>query len=563
MASKRAEIWVAMIAAAGLTISGCSGGGGSPATPVTNPPAPPPPPPPPQSGPTFSNGVFEPSSTFENLCEAPRSGVDIEGNAFPDQPGSLLEELFWLRSWTNETYLFNDEVTDRDPNDFDDRLEYFAQLRTFATTPSGEDRDDFHFSQPTEEFLESRNSAPSSGYGVRLAFLQSAPPRDLRVVFTEPGSPAAEIVNGRANFERGERLFSINGIDVINGSDVNGLNAGLSPPNAGTTTVFELGNPDGTGIRSVSVTSANIASQPVNRTSIISTSSGDVGYILFNTFSPFSSEAQIAQAIQDLDTAGVDDLVLDLRYNGGGLLAVAAQVGYMIAGDAATQNRVFEQLRYNNCDNPNCNDPIFGNPNSPIPFIDTGQGFSLAVGTPLPALDLDRVFILSTEGTCSASEAVINGLNGIGIEVILIGDTTCGKPFGFFPTDNCGETYFTIQFQGTNDIGFGDYTDGFLPANSTDPLVAFGEIQPGCQVVDNLTGVLGDENEPLLATALQFREDGTCPAPPVSVTIGATVQSVTGTAIGLDPAMMLTPPARSIFEDNRDMRLTPFAADES
>jgi len=509
--------------------------------------------------------VFEARGNFEAQCENPRSGFDLDGNPFPDVQGELIDELFWLRSWTHETYLWNDEVTDRNPNDFNDRLDYFAQLRTFETTPSGEEKDDFHFSQPTDEFLEQRNSAPTSGYGVRLAFLESAPPRDIRVVFTDPGTPASAVVNGRANFERGERLFSINGIDVINGNDVDGLNAGLFPPNAGTTTSFELGNPNGTGIRSVSVTSENLSTQPVNTTSVISTANGDVGYILFNTFSPFSSEEAIYNAMLDMQAAGVDDLVLDLRYNGGGLLAVAAQLGYMVAGDAATQGRVFEQLRFNNCDNSSCNDPIFGDPNEPIPFIDTGQGFSLTFGTPLPALDLDRVFILSTGGTCSASEAVINGLRGIDIEVILIGDTTCGKPFGFFPTDNCGETYYTIQFQGTNNKGFGDYSDGFLAANSTDPIAAFAVSLPGCQVEDDLTGVLGSENEPLLAAALQFRDDGSCPTPPptaVSVAFGpggGASRSATGGGVFAPPSntLALTPPAPGIMDVNRDMRMAP------
>ena len=58
----------------------------------------------------------------------------------------------------------------------------------------------------------------------------------------------------------------------------------------------------------------------------------------------------------------------------------------------------------------------------------------------------------------------MNGLRGVGVEVIQIGSTTCGKPYGFYPTDNCGTTYFTIQFKGVNDAGFGDYSDGFSPA---------------------------------------------------------------------------------------------------
>ena len=74
----------------------------------------------------------------------------------------------------------------------------------------------------------------------------------------------------------------------------------------------------------------------------------------------------------------------------------------------------------------------------------------MAQGEPLPTLDLDRVFVLTGPGTCSASEAIINGLRGIDVEVILIGETTCGKPHGFYPADNCGTTYFTVQFEIVN-----------------------------------------------------------------------------------------------------------------
>ena len=59
-------------------------------------------------------------------------------------------------------------------------------------------------------------------------------------------------------------------------------------------------------------------------------------------------------------------------------------------------------------------------------------------------------------------------LRGIDIEVIQIGSTTCGKPYGFYGLDNCGTTYFTVQFRGVNAKGYGDYSDGFSPSNLAD-----------------------------------------------------------------------------------------------
>ncbi|MEO1553983.1 MAG: S41 family peptidase [Pseudomonadota bacterium] len=512
----------AALIAGGTVLAACGGGGGgssvTPLAPVS--PSPPPPPPPPSQAPTWTQGVFEAASTFENQCEAPRSGVDIEGNPFPDQDGSLIEELFWLRSWTEETYLWNDQVTDQDPAGFNNRLTYFGELKTDAVTASGEDLDDFHFSEPTDEFLERRNSTARSGYGVSLAVFSNSPPRDYRVRYTEPNSPASEMVSGQTNFVRGARILSVDGVDLVNGgstqAEIDTLNDGLFPATSGETHTFVVQDPGAAASRSITVTSADVVQAPVNRTAVINTSSGNVGYILFNTFSPFSSEAAIADAITDMANANVTDLVLDLRYNGGGLLAVASQLSYMIAGPARTNGKTFELLQFN--DNAGNRNPVTGEINNPIPFFDQGLGFSLADNTPLDDLDLGRVYILSTGGTCSASEAVINGLRGIDVEIVLIGDVTCGKPYGFYPTDNCGETYYTIQFRGVNDKDFGDYSDGFVPNNSS---FGFGERVAGCVVSDDINTELGDPSEGLLAAALDYRENGTCPA----VTTKASVET--------------------------------------
>ncbi len=537
------QFHLSVIAVLLLTLTAACGGSGDGRV-STPPPAAAPPPPPTNNGPTWTQGVFEPASAFKDRCEVVRTGVDIEGNPFPDMMGSTLEENFWLRSWTNETYLWNDEVVDRNPADFADRLSYFAVLRTTAQTASGKDKDDFHFSQPTTEFLAQRNSAPLASYGANFVIFAPAPPRDVRVRYTDPGTPASEEVGGQPNLVRGSEILEVDGVDVVNGnssSDVDAINAGLFPRTAGEIHTFRVRDPDGV-TRTVQLTSADLAPRAVNRTRTFNTASGKVGYILFNTFSPFASEQEIAEAITTLKNDGVSDLVLDLRYNGGGLLAVASQLSYMIAGDASTSGKTFELLRFND-DAGNLN-PVTGEVNEPFPFIDEGLGFSLAAGTPLDSLDLNRVFILSTERTCSASEAVINGLRGIDIEVILIGATTCGKPFGFFPQDNCGETYFTIQFQGVNDKGFGDYADGFVPMNSSAP---FGVKLAGCTANDDFDNELGDEAEALLSTALAYRTAGACPS-------GASAQAFSARASSVKPGgIAISEPSAGIFDSNRDM----------
>lgn len=506
------------LAVAAALLAACGGGGGGGGTPPQQISPPPPPPPPPSQSPTWTQGVFAPASSFKDQCANPRAGVDIEGTPFPDQQGTLIEELFWLRSWTNETYLWNDEVVDRDPNTFTDRLAYFNVLKTTAVEPSGEDRDDFHFSQPTEDYLAARNSVGNPGYGVDYAILQGGPPRDIRIAYNEPGSPAATLQSGVEPLPRGAKILELNGEDVVNGfstqADVDRLIDLLYPSANGITTTFRVEDTDGT-IRTVSLTTEDIVENPILTTDVITVGADQVGYVAFNTFSPFSSEQAIVEAMQQMETAAVSDLVLDLRYNGGGLLAVASQLAYMIAGPANTNGKVFEQLIFND-DAGNLN-PVTGQVNDPFPFIDEVIGFDdqspLVVGSALPSLDLNRVYILATGDTCSASEAVINGLRGADIEVILMGGTTCGKPYGFYPTDNCGETYYTIQFSGANDKGFGAYADGFYPANAGN---SFGVSAPGCAAADDFSKQLGDPTEGLFSAALGYRANGTCPSVPTS-----------------------------------------------
>src|SRR5690606_2870189 len=162
------------------------------------------------------------------------------------------------------------------------------------------------------------------------------------------------------------------------------------------------------------------------------------------------------------------ELILDVRYNGGGYLDIASQLAYMIAGPVATAGRTFEALRFN--DKHTSTDPVTGEPLEPVGFHATSRGFSdsnlLADNTPLPSLDLPRVYMIVGDNTCSASETIINGLRGVGVDVYLIGGTTCGKPYGYYPRDNCGTTYFSVQFQTLNEQGFGGYSAGFAPPTS-------------------------------------------------------------------------------------------------
>ncbi len=504
------RIFIALFTLTVLTACGGGGGGGSSTPPVSE--APPPttsPPPdddtdpdeeeePPEEG--FESGTFAAYQSFEQQCQNPRTGFDQDGNPFPDAQGTTTDENNWLRSWSNELYLWYDEIEDADPAAYSTPA-YFDLMKTFALTPSGEPRDKFHFTIPTEEWLTESQSGIVGGYGATFAILQSTPPRQVVVAYTEPNTPATA---ADVKLMRGTELLEINGVDVVNGNDVDTLNNGLFPGDNETYT-FLVRDVDATETRTITMTSTQITTTPVQNVKTIETSSGLVGYLTFNDHIA-TAESQLIDAINQLSTANVSDLVLDIRYNGGGFLAIASELAYMIAGPV-TSGKIFEVLEFND-KHPTIN-PVTGARLDPAPFASTAQGFSTPSGTPLPNLGLSRVFVLTGPGTCSASEAIINSLRGIDVEVIQIGDTTCGKPYGFYAFDNCGTSYFSIQFRGVNQKGFGDYTDGFSPENI--PGIASTPV-PGCFVSDDFSKQLGDELEGRLRAALQYREDGTCPS---------------------------------------------------
>jgi carboxyl-terminal processing protease len=441
------------------------------------------------------NNGLPPSADYAAKCATPRSGTDpATGQAYPDRPGSVNDEKTWLRSWTDELYLWYREVpTNLDPANYATPVDYFNVLRTPLTTASGAPKDKFHFIYDTAAWEALSQSGVSAGYGVQWALIARAPPRKVVAAFTEPGSPAAT-----ASILRGAQVLTVDGTDVTSGPP-GPLNAGLFPATAGEMHTLSIMDVGASTARTVSLTSVAITETPVQH---VGTPASGVGYILFNSHIA-TAEKELIAAFNQLK--GVTDLVLDVRYNGGGYLYMASEVAYMIAGPGPTNSKVFEQIKWN--DKYPDRDPVANQPLTPTPFISQTVGFTsdVTAGHALPHLDLPRVFILSGPGTCSASESIINSLRGVDVQVILVGSTTCGKPYGFYPQDNCGTTYFSIEFQGVNAKGFGDYSDGFVPGGTA------GAAVPGCQVADDFSHALGDPAEGRLAAALQYRANGTCP----------------------------------------------------
>jgi carboxyl-terminal processing protease len=443
---------------------------------------------------------------FAARCVTPRTGTDPETNQpYRDVQGTLRDELDWLRAWTNDLYLWYREVPANDPAKFTSALDYFAVLKTPAKTASGKDRDQFHFTYTTPDWVALSQSGVEASYGAQWSLVSRTPPRKLIVAFVEPGSPAATM-----GLDRGTEVLTIDGVDLVNGTDTATLNNGISPSALNQSHTFVIKDLGATTTRMVTLVSTSITSTPVQHIGTLPAPYDKVGYMVFNDHIA-TAEKGLYDAVTKLRDAGITDLVLDLRYNGGGYLAIAAQLAYMIAGPTATSGKIFEQEVFN--DQHKTIDPFTGKALAPTPYVTTSVGFAkdLAAGVALPVLSLKRVYVLTGSGTCSASEAVMNGLAGADVEVIQIGATTCGKPYGFFPADNCGTTYFSIQFQGVNAKGFGDYADGFAPAG----------VFKGCPVADDFTHALGDPKEMRLAMALGYRQSGTCTPPPALRAVAA------------------------------------------
>src|SRR5512137_1252377 len=115
-------------------------------------------------GPSWTQGVFQASSTFANQCASPRSGIDpTTGKRYPDVQGSTLTENNFLRSWTNELYLWYNEVADANPASYTSTASYFNILKTTARTPSGNLKDRFHFTYSTADWVALSQSGVEAG----------------------------------------------------------------------------------------------------------------------------------------------------------------------------------------------------------------------------------------------------------------------------------------------------------------------------------------------------------------------------------------------------------------
>ncbi len=460
-----------LTASAAAALAACGGGGGdtAPVSPV---------------------GAV--SNQYAQQCSA-NNPYRQDSDAGPNPSvGTLAIEKQWAREYVNEAYFWYSQVPSVDPNaasySVDTAVGVFPSLDSHFTALTTTPDDRFSFSYPSRAWKQLSEGGITLGYGLEFAAVDSAA-RIFRIAFVEPGGPAAT-----AGLQRGDTVTAIDGAPIAS-LTAEQINAALLPTSAVTHTLtFARGAPATTVV--ASLTAGSVTLSPVPATLFFDTPTGRVGYLLFNDH-VLPAENALIGAVQGLRAQGVNDLVLDLRYNGGGFLYIASQVAYMVAGPARTTTKIFERRRYNDKRVAESNST-----NSILPFFNVAcvpdARQQCTSNADLPSLNLSRVWVLAGPNTCSASEAIVNSLRGIDVAVNIIGNTTCGKPYGFAAKDNCGISYFPIEFQGVNAKGFGDYANGFAPT---------------CTVSDDFDHALGDPAEGMLAAALAHRATGACPAP--------------------------------------------------
>lgn len=282
----------------------------------------------------------------------------------------------------------------------------------------------------------------------------------LRISWVHEGSAA-----GRAGLDRGALIIGVNGKDIDELSSAE-LNNELSQD----VVVHRIQELNGT-IHDVELQQGDVDITSVKSVRVLPTVNGPVGYLMFTTFVR-PGEDELRAAFAQFREAGVTQLVIDLRYNGGGLLSTAAVLGSLIDQNGAGRPLIVET--YNNRhQNMNRQRLMLNEPD---------------------AVDVPRVVFLATGRTASASEQVINGLAPY-LDVKVVGSRTLGKPVGADSWTHCDYAIAPITFRSLNAQGQGDYYQG---------------IEPVCEVPDDLLHELGDSDEAQLHAALRVLNGESC-----------------------------------------------------
>ncbi len=302
------------------------------------------------------------------------------------------------------------------------------------------------------------------GFGFRTTFVGD----DFRIAGVFVDSPAF-----LAGFSRGQTILRMNGRTIAEIEANEGLNSTL----ALDPLEFEIQNLDMSTF-TVVLTKDIVTIDPIPQYRVIDMGAGEppVGYIEFVTFVS-TADPVFGQVFADFNAAGVEDVIIDMRYNGGGLVSTANLLGDYLGG-FANDGQIFSNTEFN-ADRAAAN-------NSIDYFANRAN-----------AIDINRLIVVASRGTASASELVINGLDPfVNGGVYIVGDSTFGKPVGQVGLEFCDKILRPTSFKKSNAAGFGDYFDG-LPVD--------------CPATDDLNFATGADNDPNVVAALSFVTGAGCP----------------------------------------------------
>ncbi|MFH6769820.1 S41 family peptidase [Gaetbulibacter aquiaggeris] len=423
------------------------------------------------------------------------------------QPVTLNNEINdFIWKGLNEIYLWQGDVPNLADNKFSNQDEYYTFLNTY-NTPEGlfdgllyqkgvVDK----FSYLVDDYIALENSlqgnSNSSGLDFRLERISGSDYVFGYVRYTAKDSDAAS-----KDIRRGDFFLSVNGQQLTINNYFDLL--------FGSNNTYTLGMADITNNtialngKTVELTKTSFTENPILINKVIDADGIKVGYLMYNQFIS-NFDTALNDAISQLKSQSITELVLDLRYNPGGVVSSAIILSGMITGQFT--GKIFSREIWNN------RYQQYFEANNPEYLINRFTD-KLLDNSPMTMLKLNKVYILTTSGSASASELVINCLEPY-IDVVQIGATTTGKYTASvtlydspnFGKDNANPSHkYAMQplvFKSTNAIGVTDYYNGIIPDYSITYQSASGSVFEG----ENITalGVLGDVNEPFLAKAISL-----------------------------------------------------------
>lgn len=327
-----------------------------------------------------------------------------------------------------------------------------------------------------------------------------------------PGTPASE-----AGIRRGMTVLKVNG-QPLTYQNLQMYANQLAYPSNGASIELTLDDENAEPVRLVA---RGVYENPVLCSKVIEQGAHKVGYLAYSTFEA-AYDDDVLSAFASFKAAGVNDLILDLRLNGGGHVISARMISTCIGGSAC-QGQVFQYYRYNDArmETPEATatETKMAYDESKKLFYETFPYDEAYYGVDLKsyALDLPRVYVIVSNNTASSSEAVIGSLKGVGLDVVLIGATTNGKNVGMEPinfTTSSGEFYLCpITFQSYN--GKGDTVDpnGITPnytvSDWANGYADFGSVADPCiaQAMTLITGEAPATTSLRAATGLNLHPD--------------------------------------------------------